>query len=118
MRLALAIFSYLLFLGTANAETDASKFLKDYDAGTIAARKRLADDLLLVETGMSWVNVDIAEERKERPLYCPPNTLAPTGERLVEILRKEIESSPEESDRPVGFVLMRGLQKAFPCQAK
>ena len=118
MRLALVIFSYSLFLGVANAETDANKFLKDFDTGTIAARERLSDNLSLVESGMSWVNVYIAEERKERPLYCPPNTLAPTGEQLVDILRKEVEGSPEESDRAVGFVLMRGLQKAFPCQAK
>jgi len=118
MRLALAICIYCVFLGVAHAESDVNKFLRGYDAGTLAERHRMSDYLSSIELGMSWVNVLLAEDRKERPLYCPPNTLALTGEQLVDILRKELEGSPEEGSRPLGLVLMTALQKAFPCQTK
>jgi hypothetical protein len=118
MRLALAIWSYSLLLGVAHAESDVSTFLRNYDAGTLTEKHRLSDYLSSIETGMSWVNVYLAEDRKERPLYCPPNTLAPTGEQLVEVLRTELTGSPEEGNRPLGLVLMTALQKAFPCQSK
>jgi Rap1a immunity proteins len=115
MRLALAIFSYCLLLGAAHAEADVSTFLRGYDAASLAERHRMSDYLSGIEIGMSWVNVFLAEERKDRPLYCPPNTLAPTGEQLVDFLRTELKASPEEGSRPLGFVLMTALQKAFPC---
>jgi hypothetical protein len=118
MRLALAICSYCLLLGVAHAESDVNKFLRDYDAGNVVERHRMSDYLSSIETGMSWVNVFLAEDRKERPLYCPPNTLALTGDELVDILRRALEGSPEEGSRPLGLVLMTALQKAFPCQSK
>jgi Ssp1 endopeptidase immunity protein Rap1a len=115
MRLALAICSYCLLLGAAHAESDVNTFLRGYDAATLAERHRMSDYLSSIEIGMSWVNVFIAEDRKEQPLYCPPNTLAPTGEQLVDFLRTELKVSPEEGSRPVGLVLMTALQKGFPC---
>src|SRR5271169_2130168 len=99
MRLALAICSYWLLSGVAYAESDANQFLRNYDAETLAERRRMSDNLSQIESGMSWVNVFIAENRKERPIYCPPNTLAPTGEQLVDVLRREIKGSPEEGSR-------------------
>jgi hypothetical protein len=115
MRLALTIFSWCMLSGIAHAETDVNKFLQDYDRGTAAEKRLMADSLARVESGMSWVNVYLAEDRKERPVYCPPNTLAPSNEELVGILRKEAEASPSEGSRPLGLVLMLALQKAFPC---
>jgi len=118
MRLALAVWICCLLLGAAHAESDVSTFLRNYDAGTLTEKHRMSDYLSSIEIGMSWVNVYLAENRKERPLYCPPNTLAPTREQLVDVVRTELKGSPEEGSRPLGLVLMTALQKAFPCQSK
>ena len=118
MRLAFAICSYCLLSGVAYAESDANQFLRSFDAGTLAERHRMSENLSQIETGMSWINVFIAEDRKERPIYCPPNTLAPTGGQLVDVLRTEVRRVPEEGSRPLGLVLMLALQKAFPCEPK
>lgn len=116
MRLALAMFSVCFLSGVAHAEPEANKFLRDYDTGTEVTKHLMLDGLSQIELGMSWANVFIAEDRKERPLYCPPNTLVLTGEQLVDVLRREMEKSPDEGSRPVGFVLLFALQKEFACQ--
>jgi hypothetical protein len=115
MRLALTILSCCVLSAIARAEPDVNKFLQDYDRGPAGEKRLMADNLSRVESGMSWVNVYLAENRKEHPIYCPPNTLAPSGEELVGILRKEAEASPSEGSRPLGLVLMLALQKAYPC---
>ena len=118
MRLALAICGYCLLSGAAHAEPDANKFLRDYDAATAAEKRLMSEGLSRVELGMSWVNVFLTENRNERSVYCPPNTLALSGDQLVDVLRKEVKGTPEEASRPYGLVLLLALQKAYPCQSK
>ncbi len=117
-RLAAAIFGLCLLTGVAHAEAETNKFLRDYDAASAAQKQRMLDDLSHVELGMSWVNVSLAEDRQEQPLYCPANTLHMNGAQLLSILRKQVAGSPEEGSRPFGLTLMLGLRKAFPCPQK
>jgi hypothetical protein len=117
-RSALAVLGVCLLAGVAHAEAEAKKFLQDYASAAAAQKQRMLDDLSYIELGMSWVNVSLAEDRQERPLYCPANTLHVTGEQLLGILKKEVEASPDEGSRPFGLALMLGLKKAFPCPPK
>ena len=117
-RSAMAILGLCLLAGVAHAEAEAKKFLQDYASAAAAQKQRMLDDLSHIELGMSWVNVLLAEDRQERPLYCPANTLHVTGEQLLGILKKEVEASPDEGSRPFGLALMLGLKKTFPCPPK
>jgi hypothetical protein len=116
MRLSLAICILSFLSGVAQAESDTNNFLRDYDASPTAKKSLMSSGLSQLESGMSWANVFLVEGRKEQPIYCPPNTLTLTGDQLVSLLRRQLEKYPDEGSRPVGLVLMYGLQREFACQ--
>ena len=61
-------------------------------------------------SGMSW-----AGTLDGHPLYCPPPTVAFTGNQAMRILESFIADHPETADKTYGLALSAGLRKAFPC---
>src|SRR5271166_30862 len=61
-------------------------------------------------SGMSW-----AGTIEGHPLYCPPPTVAFTGDKVMRILGSFIADHPETADKIYGFALSASLRQAFPC---
>ena len=66
-------------------------------------------------TGLSWANVVLKSEGRSR-LYCPPPDLALTNEQQIGLLRVAVTVQPEWGTYPVGFIMLKALQLAYPCQ--
>jgi hypothetical protein len=65
---------------------------------------------------MSWMNVAL-KERHDQPVYCVPNNLVLTGDKLIDIIRKEVEKTPSLATSPVGLTILFGLEDEFlPCK--
>jgi hypothetical protein len=64
---------------------------------------------------MGWANAELRKRQDTPPLYCVPDRFILTGEQIVEMLRKEVKEDPSSAQDPYGFVLLKTLGKAFPC---
>jgi hypothetical protein len=102
----------------ARAESTASILLQLYDSGDAETKRSAAYGVSMVETGTSWANTAIANERKEQPIYCPPAKLALTGDQLIDIIRREVSDHPSVGTAPFGLVMIKALEKLFPCGQK
>jgi hypothetical protein len=73
--------------------------------------------------GLDWANAELVR-RGDRPLYCAPQTLSPSGEFFVSILQSQIKlASTQNTEEELGktFIepeLLVGLQNTFPCPQK
>ncbi len=65
--------------------------------------------------GIGWAN-SMLEDRKQMPLYCPPETLALQGDNFIDILNKQVEADKTFLNIPLGAVLLIGLMNTFPCK--
>jgi hypothetical protein len=118
MKAALLAFSLCIFSISAHAESNVETFLRDYDAASYPAKEYMAGHLSSIEDGMSWANVALTEDRKEFPLYCVPRSLVLTGEQLIDVLRRHLETNPYAAKSPFPLVLLVALQEVFPCAPK
>ena len=111
--IGLIVFGFFL-VSSANAELR----IKDY--------KRIKDTeifktyILGVGVGVEWANT-VVSNRGQSPLYCAPGKLAITTENFLQILQDYIEKNPEiikplGPDLPIGLLLLKALQDAFPCK--
>jgi len=107
------IFGFFL-VSLANAEPR----IKDY--------KRIKDTeifksyILGVGVGIEWANTELSIQGQS-PLYCAPGKLAITTENFLQILQDYIEKKTEiikslGPDLPIGLLLLKALQDAFPCK--
>ena len=62
--------------------------------------------------GMSW-----AGTIEGHPLYCPPPTVAFTGNQAMSILESFIVDHPETADKTYGLALSAGLRQGVPLHA-
>jgi len=64
------------------------------------------------------VNVEL-KDGGGTPLYCVPEKVVLTGEQLIDILRRWVESKrprhPRIESAPVPTALLYALRDAFPC---
>ena len=99
---------------TAVAEYDAFAALKAYDSSDSANRKIWELIFGNTQNGIHWAN-SVLVQRKQQPLYCPPDNFSPTGPEALEMLREITNSNPDLLNIPYGFVLLLALQKKYPC---
>jgi hypothetical protein len=99
---------------TATAEYDAFAALKAYDSANSANRKIWERMFGNTQNGIHWAN-SVLIQRKQQPLYCPPDNFSPTGPEALEMLREITNSNPDLLNIPYGFVLLLALQKKYPC---
>jgi hypothetical protein len=103
-----------MFSITAHAEVDLRRFLEQYDSADLAERHHLAERLLDMQYGMAWTNAVIEAETGAH-LYCPPQTLALTGEQLVDMLRSQAGLDARLNSISFGLAVLSTLRKTFPC---
>jgi hypothetical protein len=115
VKLAVLIFSLCLLSVPACAEPDAARFLRDYDAA--ADKRPLLAYVNGIESGMGWINATLVNQH-DQPVYCSPRNLGLTADQLVDIIRKQVESTPSLATSPVGLTLLFGLKDDFPCPPK
>jgi hypothetical protein len=110
-KFALALLTALFTLN-ASAEMTAAQYKKwahsdndstysAYITGTINA--------------LGWANGDLLA-KKRAPLFCPPQNLAIGNQNVYPLLDEFFTNHPGISDDlPIGLVILRALQGAFPC---
>lgn len=69
-----------------------------------------------VGDGYLFANASVKSERKVQSLYCQPSSLSLNGYNYKNILDDELKSGRYSSDTPISVVLLRGLQRTFPCK--
>ena len=99
---------------TSTAEYDAFAALKAYDSADPANRKIWELIFGNTQNGINWAN-SVLIQRKQQPLFCPPDNFSPTGPEALEMLREITNSNPDLLNIPYGFVLLLALQKKYPC---
>jgi hypothetical protein len=117
MRLrAVGVAACLILLSTAAQaqQVDADQFLEAYAADIPHVKQQLARKLHDIEEGLGYANATLAN-RHDKQLYCQPPNLALADEQLVAILRDEVKAYPPLGKHPVGLVLLKGLERVFPC---
>jgi hypothetical protein len=109
----LTAFFTLFFTLNASAEMTAAQYKKwahsdnnsiyaAYITGTINA--------------FGWANGDLLAQ-KQPPLFCPPQNLAIGNQNVYPLLDAFFTNHPGVSDDfPIGLVILRALQGAFPCK--
>jgi hypothetical protein len=106
--------SLLSVVTTASAESDVNSALQAYESADSANRKIWELIFGNTENGINWAN-SVLIQRKQQPLYCPPDNFAPNGHEALETLRELAKSNPKIANLPYGFALLFALQTKYPC---
>jgi hypothetical protein len=64
--------------------------------------------------GLFWANAE-ADDSFKKKLYCAPQKLALGLDNYLRIVDDEIDRVVYTPDMPVELVLLKGLQRVFPC---
>jgi hypothetical protein len=113
----------LLLPVEVKAEMTANQALHKYDKGTRDEQQLLEWGLAQTENGLSWANTYLKVNRKEQPLYCPPDKMVLTGNQILDILRRAKDDQPYPGgttvgESPFGLAMIFALQSTFPCPPK
>ena len=90
--------------------------LQAYDKGSLKGKASIAEHLTLIEMGMAYSNASLKSDR-QNPLYCTPKEPPLTGQLLVEIVRRQLETTPSAGNVEVGAVMIAALKRVFSCPA-
>ena len=97
----------------AHAEAGADYFIETIDGGG-------SDGLILTAAlngmvlGFSWANAEL-ESANEAPLFCQPRRIALASDQIIDILRRYVESHPDQRQTAAGLVMLMALKDALPC---
>ncbi len=116
MRAILLASICCLFSVSAYAEFSAKEMLQAYDKGRLKEKASIVEHLRLIEMGMAYSNASLKGDR-QKPLYCTPKEPPLTGQLLVELVRRQLETTPSASNVEVGAVMITALKRVFPCPA-
>lgn len=111
-----SILMLALWAGQSRAaEPSLNEILKDYD--NPERRAAVVSNLSSIESALSWANSALRAQRmSRRALYCLPDNLTIEPHELISMLRDALWDEPRFGDRPIGFVVLVTLQRAFPCK--
>lgn len=68
-----------------------------------------------VGMGYAWANTYLLHVKGDSPLYCAPPKLVLGSSNYTDILDREIRDYDYSLDTPVELILLRALQRTFPC---
>ena len=109
-----AMIGFATLLGIQMAEYDVNSALQAYNFSDPANRKTWELIFGNTQNGINVAN-SVLFYRKQQPLYCPPESLAPTGPGALQLLREIVSSNPKLGNVPYGFALLLALQSKYPC---
>lgn len=107
-KVAACLLVSLFSIGTAHSEVSIQEY------------KSMTDENLTkiyisgLGKGIFWANLD-ANSLLKKKLYCPPGKLALAVDNYMQILNDEIARGIYPADTPIEFVLLKGLERVFPC---
>jgi len=109
-RIAVMALATFVLIQPAEADTSASQWIKQYRDSVAQTRQIIERITAAEEDGMGW-----HAARTKVETYCPPKKLSLTGNQLLDILGRSIESSPALGEQPWALALLLSLEKTFPC---
>jgi len=114
-----AVIALTLSLVPGQSRADIADLFRQYDNGAAADREFVKTLIVGVEDGFAAANDELKSTGKGM-LYCSPELAGFTGDQLVEILRKWVESNRSKAPRleqaPPATALLLALEDAFPCK--
>jgi hypothetical protein len=117
-RIAAAIgLGVFMVAAQARAADDPTvgELLTEYDQHP-EERETIRNIFLWVQDGLETANSTLSIVRHESPLYCQPETLALTGEKLIDILKRVAKASPAIGDSEFDHGLLFALAFTYPCK--
>jgi hypothetical protein len=101
---------------SAMAEEDANTALRAYDSANPTDRKTAEIVFANTQNGIWWGN-SVLLYRKQPPLFCPPDNVAPLpGPQVIEMLRQKVNENPKLGAMPYGLAIMVTIQNTYPCK--
>ena len=110
----IALAALLGIQTTATAEYDVNSALQAYDSSDPANRKIWELIFGNTQNGINLAN-SVLFYRKQQPLYCPPDSFAPTPPGALQMLREIASSNPKLGNVPYSVALLLALQTKYPC---
>jgi hypothetical protein len=107
----IALLTIVLSTTPAAAETSAREFLQMYASDDNQAAKIYLRGL---HQGVSWSNT-VLNYQKLPKLYCAPDTITLTDDQVQDVIRRLVEKEPLNGTYPIAMVMLKALQRAFPC---
>ena len=107
-----------LLLGptSAMAEEDLNTALRAYDSANPTDRKTAEIVFGHTQNGIWWAN-SVLFYRKQQPLFCPPDNVAPApGPQVLEMVRQQANENPTFGKMPHGLAILMTLQRTYPCK--
>jgi hypothetical protein len=117
------LLSVFVMTATAHAvEATAQEFLDKYEHGDAAERQTLLIVIKGLEEGVTWADAYNQAHGVAR-LYCPPSIALPVlfsvePERLIDMLRREVEARPVIRQKPWQLATIEALRNVFPCKRR
>jgi hypothetical protein len=103
----------MIAMQPALAEATADVMLKLYDTKP-DQRQPLERVFGQVYLGFGWANT-LMKTRGQEPLFCEHPKVMPTGNQLIDILKRERAGDDLLGTQPYGLALLTALQRAFSC---
>jgi hypothetical protein len=111
----------LVFVMTATAhavEATAQEFLDKYEHGDATERQTLLNVIKDLQEGVSWADAYNQAHGVAR-LYCPPGPIfSLEPDRLIDMLRREVEARPVTRREPWQLATIGALRNVFPCKPR
>lgn len=108
---ALALLTAFFTLN-ANAEMTAAQYKQWAHADNNSIYAAYINGTI---NALGWANGDLVS-KKRPPLFCPPQNLVIGNQTVYPLLDEFFTNHPGISDDlPIGLLILRALQGAFPC---
>ena len=96
------------------AEIAVNEMFQRFDSGTKMIHEFYLTLLQGNYDGLQSANSYLASQ-KAPEIFCPPEGKMFSGEQIMEMLRTEVASDPDLGKSPLGFAVLRVLQRTYPC---
>ena len=119
LRAILILLSVFVMTATAHAvEATAQEFLDKYEHGDVTERQTLLTIIKGLEEGVSWADAYNQGYGVAR-IYCPLGPIfSLEPERLIDMLRREVEARPVIGREPWQMATIEALRNMFPCKRR
>jgi hypothetical protein len=107
---------FLLGPTSAIAEEDMNMALRAYDLANPTDRRTAEIVFANVQSGIWWAN-SVLLYKKQQPLFCPPDNVAPLpGPLVIEMVRQQVNKYPTFGEMPYGLAIVMTIQANYPCK--
>ena len=114
-RYAAAILLVIAQVPAAKAEQSVNEFFRLYNSAPPDGKQVLQLAIGQTQNGIDWVNFYL-EQKKNLKLYCPPPKVALLDAQIIDMLRREVQTTPDMGNVPFGLALLLVSMKVFPCK--